>query len=309
MASGTKTGGDKTATAKKKVLAAAPKQAKPKAGGREVKPAKAPKPTAKSPKTSAKPKSKGAGPQRREQQRAIDTRLTIMNAALFEFAEKGFDAASTRDIGQRAGMQHPLITYHYKTKDVLWRSVAEHFISEIREAWDARLPIDSNLSPRDRVREEFKALFEVQMNHPDFHHFMLRESRPGNPRLPWLAQTVLAPMVKRVLPQIEAAQAAGELPAGDPILIHYMLIGMTSVISSLGAELKALTGKDYNTPAAADAYFDLIERVMFDRTFDNDNVRASRSKPAAKAPSKAKAGTPAEPRGAARPKRARKPAV
>jgi len=219
----------------------------------------------------AAPKSKASSETkrpRREQQRSIDTRLTILNAALTEFAEKGFDAASTRDIGDRAGMQHPLITYHYRTKDILWRAVAEHFISEIRESWDARIPSDSTMSPRERIREEFRALFDVQMKYPDFHHFMLRESRPGSPRLPWLAETILAPMVNRVLPQIRLAQEDGKLPAAEPILIHYMMIGMTSALSSLGAEMTAITGDEVNQPDVAEAYFDLMDKVMFRRDFD-----------------------------------------
>src|ERR1700676_4180288 len=76
------------------------------------------------------------GLKRREQQRSIDTRVTIIRAALAEFAEKGFEAASIRSIAQRTGLQHPLITYHYRTKDALWRATAEYAFEQIREKWD-----------------------------------------------------------------------------------------------------------------------------------------------------------------------------
>ena len=200
--------------------------------------------------------------QRREQQRAIDTKLTILKAALSEFAEKGFDAASIRNIGERAGIRHPLITFYYPTKEILWQAVAEHFLSTIHESWDARVKDLTDLSPKERVREEFRALFEIQMQNPDFHHFMVRESRPGSPRLAWLADTILAPMANRVLPQIRLAQAANDLPAGDAILVHYMMIGMTSALASLGAEITAVTGLVVDQKVA-DAYLDLIERVLF----------------------------------------------
>src|ERR1700746_1964621 len=71
-------------------------------------------------------------PKRREQQRAIETRQMILDAALSEFAERGFEAASIRNIAMRVGLQHPLITYHYRTKDLLWRAVAENAFAEIR---------------------------------------------------------------------------------------------------------------------------------------------------------------------------------
>src|SRR5690606_40538295 len=86
--------------------------------------------------------SKGAGrPRRRaEQQRAKVTRSTILSAALAEFAEKGFEAASIRGIAERAGVQHPLITYHYPTKDALWQAVAESTFARIPGERDAPAP-------------------------------------------------------------------------------------------------------------------------------------------------------------------------
>ena len=59
--------------------------------------------------------------QRAEQQRSIETRVSILNAAIAEFAERGFEGASIRSIADRLGLQHPLITYHYRSKDILWR--------------------------------------------------------------------------------------------------------------------------------------------------------------------------------------------
>ena len=61
---------------------------------------------------------------RAQQQRALATRAAILNAAIAEFAERGFEGASIRRIADRTGLQHPLITYHYRSKDILWRAAA-----------------------------------------------------------------------------------------------------------------------------------------------------------------------------------------
>ena len=210
---------------------------------------------------SAKPRS--GTPKRQEQQRAIDTRQTILAAALSEFAEKGFDAASIRNIGARTGLQHPLITYHYRTKEVLWRAVAENAFAEIRRLWDEDVPDDERMSPIERLRAEYSAFLRFTITYPDFHHFMLRESRPGNPRLPWLVETMLKPAMQRLLPQIRGAQADGDLPQGDPSLFHYMMIGMMSVLSSLKDEIHQSTGLEADDPAVIDAYLALIDRLVF----------------------------------------------
>jgi TetR/AcrR family transcriptional regulator len=215
----------------------------------------------------ATPKTRPARPKRkrREQQRAIDTRTIILEAALTEFAQHGFEGASTRRIGERAGIQHPLITYHYRTKDVLWRAVAEFAFAEILQTWDLRIPPNSSLSAIDRVREEFRAFLQFTIQHVDFHQFMLRESMPGSPRLKWLVKNMLQPTMERLVPQIAEAQKDGGLPAGDPILFYYMLIGCMSVLSSLRGEMRATAGLDVTDPAVTETYWKLVDATIFGR--------------------------------------------
>jgi TetR/AcrR family transcriptional regulator len=205
---------------------------------------------------------------RRVQQRSIDTRLAILKAALSEFADNGFDGASIRNIAERTGLLHPLITYHFRTKEILWRAVAEHIFTTIRTQWDERAPPHSNQAPIDRIREEYHAHLRFTMEYPDFHHFMLRESRPGNPRLSWLVKNFLGPLSNRVLRQIRASQKAGQLPNARPILIHYMFIGMASVLSSLGAEIRKISGISPDDTGIVDEYWRLIELAFFDRLSD-----------------------------------------
>jgi TetR/AcrR family transcriptional regulator len=91
---------------------------------------------------------------------------------------------------------------------------------------------------------------------------MLNESRSDSPRLAWLAKNVLSKNVRRVLPQIRAAQKVGDLPPGEPLLIHYMLIGITSVLSSLGPEMRAVSGLSPNDPAVVESYWKLVGTLV-----------------------------------------------
>jgi len=91
---------------------------------------------------------------RAQQQRALATRAAILNAAIAEFAERGFESASIRRIADRTGLQHPLITYHYRSKDILWRAAAEHAFTRIREEWDLRVPEQAPVSTLERLRAE-----------------------------------------------------------------------------------------------------------------------------------------------------------
>src|SRR5467141_4275253 len=103
---------------------------------------------------------RGRPRKRAEQQRALETRGAILDAAIAEFAARGFEGASIRAIADRLGLQHPLITYHYRSKDILWRAAAEHAFTRIREEWDLSVPEQAPVSALERLRQEYRAVFQ-----------------------------------------------------------------------------------------------------------------------------------------------------
>jgi TetR/AcrR family transcriptional regulator len=201
--------------------------------------------------------------QRAEQRRSVETRAAILNAAIAEFAERGFEGASIRAIADRLGLQHPLITYHYRSKDILWRAAAEHAFAQIRAGWEASAPESSDLPPLARLREEYTTLFRYTVAFPEFHRFMRQEALTDNPRLKWVAKTVLAPLLARLLPQIVAAQKQGLLPPVDPILFHYMMVSLTATLSGFGPEMQLTSGLSAEDPKVVEAYWRLVDKTVF----------------------------------------------
>lgn len=60
------------------------------------------------------------------------TRDALINAALIVFAHDGFDAASTRTIAERAGVNQALIGYHFGGKEGLYLAVFEHITQRVQ---------------------------------------------------------------------------------------------------------------------------------------------------------------------------------
>ncbi|MGT2477465.1 TetR/AcrR family transcriptional regulator [Paraburkholderia terrae] len=212
-----------------------------------------------------KPGTKGRPTElrRAEQQRAQDTRSAILNAALTEFATKGFEAASIRNIADRIGLQHPLITYHYRSKEILWHAVAEYVFERIQQEWETYLTDSPPDRAADRVKVVYQALFRFTVDFPEFHRFMLQEFLTYSPRLQWLADKVLKPLIDWLLPQIRAAQDEGELPRVEPILLHYLLISLTSTLSGFGPEMWATSRISSSDPAVVDAHWQMVENLVF----------------------------------------------
>src|SRR6476660_522073 len=235
---------------------------------------------AKSAKVKSTVKQRGRPRKRAEQQRSLETRGAILDAATAEFAERGFEGASIRAIADRLGLQHPLITYHYRSKDILWRAAAEHAFAQIRAGWDTSAPENSDLPPLVRLREEYATLFRYTVAFPEFHRFIRQEAFTNNPRLKWVAKTVVAPLLERLIPQIVAAQRQGLLPAVDPILFHYMMVSLTATLSGFGPEMQVTGGLSPENAKVIETYWCLVDETVFWKTSAREACSDQRSKQA-----------------------------
>ena len=84
-----------------------------------------------------------------------------------------------------------------------------------------------------------------------------------SPRLRWVAETVLAPLIDRLLPQIRAAQSDGDLPAMEPIVFHYMMISLTAMLAGFGPEMRVTSRVRPEAPAIVDSYWTQVENMVF----------------------------------------------
>lgn len=64
-------------------------------------------------------------------QRGEDTRARIVEAAVRVFGEKGYDAASTRDIAAAAGANAPAIQYYFEGKEGVYLACLEQLIEHL----------------------------------------------------------------------------------------------------------------------------------------------------------------------------------
>ena len=68
---------------------------------------------------------------RKARQDGVETREAILAAAEQEFADKGFELASAREICRRAGANSALLSRYFGSKEVLYRIVAKRLFGDL----------------------------------------------------------------------------------------------------------------------------------------------------------------------------------
>lgn len=175
----------------------------------------------------------------------VDLRERLIDAALSEFAARGFDGASTRKIASSVGAHQPQINYHFESKEALWKASLAHLFDLL--ANEVAGPDIAQLSDEDVARglaDQVRHLIDFAARHPELNRIMVHESTSPGPRLEWLVENFVEPYYSSLQPLWKRLVRAGIAAPVDPKLIHHVLLGAVSLVFVNAHELELLQGID-----------------------------------------------------------------
>ena len=201
-------------------------------------------------------------PARKQQQRSIVTQQKLLDAAVEAFSESGFKGTSTRDIADRAGVHHPLITYHFKNKDQLWRAAADRIFREFNIALVKAMADVPQSRPRARAEIFIRTYVRYAHDQPALHKFILQESSHPSARLDWLIRNHLKPLFEIVVKSLRELQDLGIAPPGDPAILFNMIRVSAGGLLALSEEIKGTSNIDFDREGSLDDLADMIIRCF-----------------------------------------------
>jgi AcrR family transcriptional regulator len=159
-------------------------------------------------------------------------RARIVQAAIDEFAARGFKGASMDAIAARTNTTRALINYYFGSKEKLYIAVLERVYAEIREA-EAGLDLD-HLGPLDAVRRIVEFTYGYYLEHEGFVRLVVAENQARGRHLRKSAamRGLNRPIIDRLARVVERGQAGGLFRADvDPVEIHKAIaaLGMFNV--------------------------------------------------------------------------------
>ncbi|HEY0599238.1 TetR/AcrR family transcriptional regulator [Brevundimonas sp.] len=195
--------------------------------------------------------------------RPADRPAEILSAALEVFAERGFQAARLEEVAKRAGVSKGALYLYFETKADLFRAVVTDAISpnieKVKGLASAPVPFEQaarmglgmmarTVAVDRRITGVVKLVIAESRNHPELAAI-------------W-HETVVEPGVQLMSGLIAAAQARGEVRAGDPRLFAFGLMG-PMVLSMVWRETFEPVGAPaIDVPALADQHLDTVLRGM-----------------------------------------------
>lgn len=194
---------------------------------------------------------------------ADGTRERVLDAALDVFSEQSFDGATTREIAARAGVTQPLLNYHFRAKDDLWRAAVDRVFAALNDALAARTAglrgVDELTTFRLLVRE----FVYFSARNPQLHRIITAESKADGPRMDWLVERHVRPLYEATTAQFARLSEQGHLPAIAPVHLYYLLTGAAPTMFVLAPECRRLSGIDPFAEDAIEAHADAVLTLLF----------------------------------------------
>ncbi len=193
---------------------------------------------------------------------ADPTRDRILTAAADLFSDRSFAGASTREIAARAGVTQPLLNYHFRSKDELWRAVVDSLFERLHRTMDERMAglrgVDDLTTARLRVRE----FVVFSARNPQLHRIIMQESKADGPRTDYIVGLV-RPLYEVTTALFERLAHEGAVPPIPAAHLYYLLTGAGPTMFVLGPECRRLSGLDPTSDEVIEAHADAVCLLLF----------------------------------------------
>lgn len=201
--------------------------------------------------------------QRRPQERADETRRKLLEAAIKEFSERGYDGATTRNIEARAAVQKTLLRYHFGSKKDLWKAAAGEMIAKMRGLPEWQSAIFGDLPFRERLTLAIRSHVRLAAANPALNRLIIQEGKHDSWRMHWLVDHYLLPAMRRLKRQIGADL---NLSAGAFMHWYYLLIGGGVSIFSMAPEAQQVFGVNVQDKQFVDRHAKIMVEFLTPRT-------------------------------------------
>ena len=197
------------------------------------------------------------------QKRSVQTRDRLVEAAIEVFSQRGFKAATTRDIVQVAGVALASVPYYFKTKEQLWKAAVDRVYEGFNERLVERRRQYPEGDSRAQSRSQLREFLLFTAGRPEFIRLLLHEGTSDTERMRWYVEKHLRPQFDYVRGEVEKAQRDGYGRVGSPEHIFFMIIGSVGLVYAVGPAFEKLTGDSPSDPALLEGHVDSILELFY----------------------------------------------
>lgn len=186
---------------------------------------------------------------RSDTRQASDTRAALLASGRRIFADRGYAAATVREITHDAGVNLGAITYHFGSKRALYAAVVETGIRPLAARVEAAAGLEG--SAPERVAAVVDAYFRHLQRNADLPRLLLQEVAAGR-RPPQVVIDILERNARLISGIVEDGIAEGTIRPGHPLWTALSVVSQPIYFALVGGLIREVAGIDLSDPATLD---------------------------------------------------------
>ena len=198
------------------------------------------------------------------------TREIILQAALREFAEQGYDGATTASIARRVGVTKPLVHYHFGSKEALWRSTVEWLFTRLNERITTSEREVEGMGPAARLVVLTYDFIDFLVEHPELARLLVNEGVVHTPRLSWLVDAYLRPLFRKWESFLIEGKRANLIKDLHPAFVLFAFLGALQHFFDVAPLVKELFGLNAHSQDTARGYANALIEIFLEGAATRD---------------------------------------
>jgi AcrR family transcriptional regulator len=186
----------------------------------------------------------------------------ILDAAMSEFAEQGYEGSTTASIARRVGVTQPLVHYHFGSKEALWRATVDLLFEKLHLHLNSMGDGVDNANSAPGLVELTFGFMDFAVANPEFARVLNHEGVVEGPRLRWLSDHYLRPLFERWGVYLDELKAVGLVREIPNAFLLFVFFGAAQQFFDLAPLVKELYGIDARSPEASRAYTNALLEIM-----------------------------------------------
>jgi TetR/AcrR family transcriptional regulator len=195
------------------------------------------------------------------------TKEVIIKAALGEFAKRGFEGASLRDMASRAGTTHGLIRHHFGSKDEVFRACVDYAVEVYwRDEASVIQSVPANLNNPKLLVEAHKKIIRnfahISAKNPLFMRILMHEGSHATERLEYIFKKITS-LSERHQTFFDRLSATGMLRQFDKNSCFLFILMNLGLVFGLTAVSSQYVGGNILSDEQVEAHANRIIAILY----------------------------------------------
>jgi len=201
---------------------------------------------------------------KQDAQTSAQTRRNILAAAALEFSQRGFAAASLREISSQAQTTHGLIRHHFGSKQELWCAMVDEFVTKMAQQHQPLIDQQGQTDPVELLKGFVSNFIILSARHPEVSKIILLDCSRNGPHLDYLYDKML-PLHKTISPVFKAVQQQGLLNHFDEDNFFIFLLNLGAFPFAMADFTNRFYQKDIRSQEGLTKHVQLVLATLFSK--------------------------------------------